>query len=172
MIDVIKKVEVLERKLYEVMPSQAKQEWESGNTVYIEQNDCYLRSRQSYESEKMPMIIGARYYLKQDGKPFVVTRHENLARLYKELLGDDVEIKEFVRPVECTGRTVFGELPFYMIANCDCFIHAQFNMNPRILDEAPYEELKAAFAGFKKYRMYAKAISAEEIISEFKKVEE
>lgn len=171
MIDIIKKSEVLTRKLYEVTAAHAKLEHENGSTVYIEQNDCYLISRQDSDNDKMPLLIDARYYLKKDGNPFIVTRHENLARFYKELLGDDVEVKEFIRPVECTGRTVFGEIPFYMIANCDCFIHAQFNMNPKIMDEVPYEEFKAAFAGFKKYRMSAKAITAEEIMNEFKGVE-
>ncbi|WP_195395349.1 hypothetical protein [Holdemania sp. 1001302B_160321_E10] len=80
----------------------------------------------------------------------IVTRHDNLIRLYRSL-GIQAPVKGFIRPVEVTNKIVFGELPFYIIPNCTAFYHAQFDHNPKTIDDLTVEELLSKTRSIKRY---------------------
>lgn len=96
----------------------------------------------------------------EEDQTMIVTRHPALVEFYRRR-GVTGLHKQYVRPIEVTGKVIFGELPFYMIPNCKAFYHTQFDFNPALMDSISVEDLE-------KYKKTTKRYTAEAEVVELK----
>lgn len=133
---------------------EAKISYDNGKTVYTfnfdgkKDSDSFIAVRKS-DGVSLYKSATQSYFVAEDDL-LIVARHENLIKLYRSL-GIQAPAKSFIRPVEATNKIVFGELPFYIIPNCTAFYHAQFDHNPKTIDDLTTEELKGKLRSIKKY---------------------
>ena len=118
--------------------AEARISYENGKTVYTlsfdgkKDSNSFIAARKS-DGALLFKSTTQSYFVAEDDL-LIVTRHENLIKLYRSI-GIQAPAKSFIRPVEATNKIVFGELPFYIIPNCTAFYHAQFDHNPKTIDD-------------------------------------